>query len=258
MGIGVGHQPEPVQGRHPPVHRRVRRQAGLDREDVRREVPVALVDGVEAGLRTERREPRGPDMGGDEIRAGPGLQRNFEQMPGIETEDRPSVRVQIADSGQTVDHPIRGFEVRGVDQVVDLPGLVELLVDGRDLDRQHEPDRGAPAPARRGQALLDVPLQVRTQAEQPRLRRHELVLQLRPPGRVREVAGADDADALLAGPDGQMFEIAVSAGCAGVLGVDVQVGVEPHEAELRSTASGGRWPRSARSGTGASSSVNPS
>ena len=67
VGVGVRHQPEPIEGRHPPVHRRVRRKAGLDREDVRREVPVAVVDGVEAGLRAERGEPRSPDVGGNQV-----------------------------------------------------------------------------------------------------------------------------------------------------------------------------------------------
>ena len=70
MGVGVGHQPEAVELRHPPVHRRVRREAGLDREDVLREVPVAVVDGVESGLRAEGGEPRRPDVGG-----GPGTSR---------------------------------------------------------------------------------------------------------------------------------------------------------------------------------------
>ena len=183
MGVRVGNQPEAIQRRHPPVHRRIRRKTGLDREDVGREVPVALVDGVEAGLRPERGEPRGPDMGGDEIRAGTRFQRDLQQMPGVEPQNRPPVRVQVADPGQAVDHPVGGFEIRGVDQVVDLAGLVELLVDGRDFDRQHEPDRGIAAPARRGQPFCDEPLQVRAQAEQPRLGGHELLLQLGPPRR---------------------------------------------------------------------------
>ena len=43
-----------------------------------------------------------------------------------------------------------------------------------------------------------------------------------------EVAGADDADSLLAAPDREMFQVAVPARRAGVLGVDVKIGVEAH------------------------------
>ena len=57
-----------------------------------------------------------------------------------------------------------------------------------------------------------------------------------------EVAGGDDADALLAGPEGQVLQVAVPAGRAGVLGVDVEVGVERHAAGLRSTAYDRRRP----------------
>ena len=165
---------------------------------------------------------------GDEIRAGVRFQGDLQQVPGIEAQDRPSVRVQVADPGQAVHHPLRRLEIRGVDQVVDLSRLVELLVDGRDLDREHEPNRSTAAPARRRQPFLDGPFQIGTQAEQPRLRGHELFLQLGPPRRMGEVPRGDDADALLAGPDGQMLKVAVPAGGAGVFGMDVQVGIERH------------------------------
>ena len=238
MGVGVGHQPEAVERRHPPVHRRIGGKSRLDREDVPREVPVALVDGVEAGLRAEGGEPRRPDVGGDQVRPGTRFKGDLEQVPGVEPQDRPPVRVQVAYPGQAVDHPVGGFEVGGVDQVVDLPGPVELLVDGRDLDRKHEPDRVRRAPARRRQPLLDEPLQVRAQAKEPRLGGHELLLELGPPRRVGEVAGGDDADALLAGPEREVLQVAVPAGRARVLGVDVEVGVERHAAGFPSTASG--------------------
>ena len=247
MGIGVGHEPEAVQGRDPPVHRRVRGKARLHGENVGAQVPVAVVDGVETRLRAERREPGRPDMGGDEIRAGVRFQGDLQQVPGIEAQDRPSVRVQVADPGQAVHHPLRCLEIRGVDQVMDLSCLVELLVDGRNLDRQHETHRAPAAPAGRRKPLLDGPFQIGPQAEQPRLRGHELLLQLGPPRRMGEVARGDDADALLAGPDGQMLKVAVPAGGPGVLGMDVQIGVEGHAAAGMSL-SGGQpraWARAA-------------
>ena len=262
MGVRVGNQPETVQGRDPPVHGRIRRQPGLDREDVRREVSVAVVDGVEARLRAERGEPRRPDMGGDEVRVRSRLQGDLQQVPGVEPQDRPPVRVQVADPGQAVHYPVRRIEIRGVDQVVDLPRPVELLVDGRDLDREHEPHGGPLAPARGRQTFLDRPFQIRPQAEQSRLRRHELLLQLRPPRRMREVPGGDDADPLLAGPQGQVLEVAVPARRSRVLRMHVQVGVERHAAALPAAVSSTRpdrpRPRTERRGPGVSLNVNPS
>ena len=75
---------------------------------------------------------------------------------------------------------------------------------------------------------MDGPFEVGAQPEQPRLRRHELLLQFGPPRRMGEVAGADHPDAFLARPDGQVLQVAVAAGGAGEPGVDVQVRVEGH------------------------------
>ena len=174
------------------------------------------------------REPRGPDVGGDEVRAGVGLQGDLQQVPGVEPQDRPSVRMEVADPREAPGHPVHRLEVRGVDEMVNLPGLVELLVDGRDLDRKHEPGGGRAAPAGRRQPAFDEPLQIGPQAVEARLRGHELLLQLRPPRRMREVAGADDGDAFLARPEREVFEITAPAGRARVLGVHVQIGVEDH------------------------------
>ena len=228
VGVGVRDEAKAVEGGDPPVHRRVGREARLDREDVPGEVPVALVDRVEARLRSERGEPRGPDMGRYEVGPGVRFEGDLEEVPGVEAEDGPPVRVDVADPGEARGDPVHRFEVRGVDEVMDLPGLLELLVDGGDLHRQHEPGGGPLAPAGRRQPLLDGPLEIGAQAKEARLRRHETFLDLGPPRGVGEVPRADDGDALLAGPEGEVLEIAVPAGRARVLGVDVQVGIESH------------------------------
>ena len=44
-----------------------------------------------------------------------------------------------------------------------------------------------------------------------------------------KIARPYDTDPLLLRPDGEVFEVAVAAGCSGVLGVDVEVGEEAHE-----------------------------
>ena len=228
VGVGVRDEAKAVEGGDPPVHRRVGREPRLDREDVLREVPVAFVDRVEARLRPERGEPGGPDVGGHEVRPGVRFEGELEEVPGVEPENRPPVGIEVADPREARGHPVHCVEVRGVDQVMDLPGLVELLVDGGDLHRQHEPGRGLLAPAGGRELLLDGSLQVGPQPIEARLRRHELLPDLGPPGGVGEVPGADDGDALLAGPEGEVLEVAVPARRPRVLGVDVEVGIESH------------------------------
>ena len=84
------------------------------------------------------------------------------------------------------------------------------------------------AAACRRQLLGDRLFDVGHETEQPGLGGNELLLQLGRPGRMGEVAGGDHADALAAGPIGEMFEVEIAAGRARVFGVDVQVRVEAH------------------------------
>ena len=48
-----------------------------------------------------------------------------------------------------------------------------------------------------------------------------------------EVAGADDADALARRPPGEVLEVEVAAGRARILRMDVQIGVEAHDSQIR-------------------------
>src|SRR5207249_4268025 len=66
MRIGIGGQAIAVEGRDPPVHRGVGRQARFDGEDVAREIAIAFRDGIETGLRAEGGKPRRPDMRWDQ------------------------------------------------------------------------------------------------------------------------------------------------------------------------------------------------
>ena len=84
-----------------------------------------------------------------------------------------------------------------------------------------------------GKPLSDRLLDLGAQAEQARLRRHELILQLGAPGRMGEIAGRDHADAFAGGPCGQMFEVEIAAGRARIFGVDVQIGVKVHRGQAQ-------------------------
>ena len=184
MGVGVRHQAGSGPGTTPASssagprrgRSRPRRCAARDPRSSRR--------WRRSRTSSRGRRTRGSRYGqGTRYEPGSGLQCDLQQVPRVEPQDRPSVRVRGCQSGTGSSvYPLRRVEVRGVDQVVDLPGLVVLLVDRGDFDRQHEPGGGALTPAGGRQPLLDRPFDIVTKAKQPRLRGYELFLDLGPPG----------------------------------------------------------------------------
>ena len=223
MRVGVADQAVPVQRGAGPVHRRVRGQARLHREDVPGQVGVAVSHRVEARLRAEDREPRRPDVRGHQEAARVSRQRDVQQVAGIQAEDRPAVGGQVADLGQRRGDPVGGLEARRVKEVMHLPGALVAPVDSGDLDREHEPD-GACA-AGRGIAA-DLVFQLRPDPEQAGLGRDQGFPKFRRPRRVGEVAGAEHPQALAQRPPGQVPEVAVLAACAREFRVNMQVSVE--------------------------------
>ena len=160
-----------------------------------------------------------------EIGVRTGLERDLQQVAGIEPEDRPSIGRDIADAGEPRRDAIDRLEIGRVDEVMDFAGAVGLLVDGRDLDLEHEAHRRA---AGGRQRLRDRLLDLVAQPVEAGLRRHELLLELGAPGRMGEVAGRDHADALAACPGGEVFEVEIPARRARIFRVDVQIRVEAH------------------------------
>src|SRR5262245_29743572 len=160
-----------------------------------------------------------------EIGMRPGFQHDLEEIAGIETEDRPAVGGDVADSSEPRRHAIDSLEIRRIDQMMDFAGAVALLVDGGNLDLEHEPHRSA---ARGRQGLSRRLGDVVAQAKEAAFGGNELLLELGAPGGMGEIPGTDDADALAAGPGGEMLEIEVPAGGTRMLRVNVQVRVESH------------------------------
>ena len=119
---------------------------------------------------------------------------------------------------------------------MDLPSLVAFFVDGRDFHLEHEAHRRA---AGRRQGAHQRGLDFRREAIEAGLGRHQLRFELRRPGRMGEVAGGHDRDALAGRPMGEMLKIEVAARRAGVFRVDVQVRVEPHGAPPRADSCAG-------------------
>jgi hypothetical protein len=194
-----------------------------DREDVLGQVGVAFLHRVEAGLRAQDSEPGRPDVRRHEKAARIGRQRDVQQVAGVQAENRPAVGGEIADLGQRGGNPVRGVEARRVNKVMDLPGALTATVDRGYFDGKHEAD-GAGAGSR---GIAEEPfLELRPDPEQSGLRRDEVLLQLRGPRGMREVSGAEHAQALAQGPPGQVPDVAVLAAGAREPRMNMQVSVE--------------------------------
>src|SRR5262249_55583516 len=136
------------------------------------------------------------------------------------------------------------LECGGINKVVDLPGHPVALVDSRDLGREQEAHprlaagRGGPPQLR---------LEAWPKAEQAWLGGLARLGELRGPGRVGEVAGADYSDTFAHRPPGQRPGVAVLAAGPGEARVDVQVRVK-HAARYCHAAVtlGGGFGRAAR------------
>ena len=243
MRVRIGDEPIAVEHRQPPIHWRVGGEPRFDGEDMIGEIAIAFLDGIEAGLRAERGEPRRPDMRRDEIGVRTGRERDLQQIARVEPENRPPVGGDIADAGKPIGNAVGDSEIGRIDQVVDFARLIGLLVDRGDFDREHEAHRRLAA---RRQRSRDRLLDLATQAEQSRLRRNELVFQFGAPSRMGEIAGADHTDALAGGPCEQMLEVEIAAGGARIFRVDVQVGVKAHCGHARATARLRRSPYASR------------
>jgi hypothetical protein len=164
-------------------------------------------------------------VGWDQEGVGRGLEDDLEEVPRIDPQDGAAVGLDVADGGQPRGDAGGALEVGREDQVVDLADPVAPLIDAADLDLQQEADR-APAGAR--DRLVHRPGQVGRQGEQARLGRHQLLAQLGEPARVGEVTGAQHPHALQLGEAVQVLEVQLLRGCPRQVGVDVQVGHEPH------------------------------
>ncbi len=216
MGVRMGDQLIPVQGGEPPIHGRIRGEPCLQGVDVPAQVAKAGLQAVKAGKGPEHREMGGPDVGRDEDGLRTGLQGDLQQVPGVQPQDGPPVRADVADGLQLPGEEVGGLQGGQQDHAVDLPGPAVLFIDGADLSRDHKTGLRP----RSGVLLKAVP---GPQGVEPLLRWDQLLRELGPPGRMGEVPRPHQVDALPPGPEVQVLRHAVPAGGPGVLGVDMQV-----------------------------------
>ena len=226
MSVGMGHQSILVQGGKPPVHGRVGGQAGLQRMDMGRQVPEAVLDPVEAGIGPEQRKVGRPDMGGDEHRPGADIQGDFQQIPGVQPQDGPAVGMKVAHLLQPQGQGLRLLKAGEKNQAVHLAHPTVPFINRADFPRDHKADRDLPARRQAVQAAAVLP-----QAIEALLGGDQLLCQLLPPAGVGEIAGAHHLDPLAPGPPIQQLRDENPAGGAGKVGMDMQIG-NKHERRL--------------------------
>ena len=158
-----------------------------------------------------------PDMGRNKDGLWAGLQRDLQQVPGIQAQNGSPVGMDVSDGLQLPRQDIGRLQGGQQDQAVDLPRSAVFLIDGTDLPRGHKARLDL-----RGSVLPKT--DVLPQRIEPLLRRDQLLHELGPPSRVGEIPGPHQRNALPSGPEIQVFRHTVPAGGSGVFGVDMQIG----------------------------------
>ena len=219
VGIGIGDKGVFVQIRPQPVHGRVRGESGLQGENLRGQIPEAFLHGVEARFGPEYREPRCPDMRGNEM----GLQDHFQEISGIEPQNGPTVGFDIADLGEPGVEFFHGIQIGHVHEIVHLPDLVTPLVDGTDLGTEQKPGPTRQFHPLHAGNLAAQPLGI-LEAKQPALVGLELVFEHGHPPGMGEIPGPDHVEPLDARPGSQVAKGQILAGGPGKPGMNMQIG----------------------------------
>src|SRR3989338_5007637 len=89
----------------------------------------AILYPVKSGGRAKQAKPGGPDMPGDNKAFGVNVKDDPVQLRGIQPQDRPAVRGQVAQPGEVVIDLIHGLKRGGKDDVVDAVAAVILRID---------------------------------------------------------------------------------------------------------------------------------
>ena len=225
MRVRTGDQRIAVEAGDTPVHRRVRREPGLKRKDVRRQIAETRFDRVEPRHRAEQRKPRRPDMGRDQVAAFVDFQGDLEQVARVEPQNRSAVRSDIADAFEAgLQAPYR-VKIRGKKQVVDFAGFAVSFIDVADLTAEQKAHL---TPAGWRHLVGDRSGKLGAQTKKTRFGRDQLLLDLRQPAWVGNVAGGHHPDPLELRPFPKLLQRQIFAGRSRMVGVNVQVGDQRH------------------------------
>src|SRR4029453_246603 len=153
------------------------------------------------------------------------VQAYGQQVMAIEPQDRPTVRLEIANGPQAAIEHFGTRQIGKHDEIVHFTRAAMLLIDRADLHREQK----AYLVATGGwQLLLDSLSPWVFEAVQTFLGRLQFLLQLGGPGWVCEITCAHDSNALERRPFVEIFEIQLTARGPGIARMDVEIGDKLH------------------------------
>ena len=96
--------------------------------DVSGQVFKAFFYSVKAGIGAEKGKVRRPDMSRDKHRLRAALQRDFQQVTGVQPQDGPAVGMQVADPLQRGSQPVGSIDRGQQDHVMHFAYAAVLFV----------------------------------------------------------------------------------------------------------------------------------
>ena len=140
---------------------------------------------------------------------------DLQQIPAVQPQDRPAVRMDISDLLQSGRDLLRILQPRQEDKAVDLAGFPVFLIDRADL-----PGHYKPRDLLTRHRIFFNPVSVFQHIE-PVFRRLQLLFQFLPPRRMGKITGSHDVDPLAPCPQIQMFRRTVFARRPGIPGMNM-------------------------------------
>ena len=143
------------------------------------------------------------------------LQYDLQKIMAVQPKDRPAVGMDIPDLLQLRGNPLGILQPREEDEAVHLADFAVLLVDRTDLACDHKAGDHFPR-----HAFFPDPVLILEHVKAV-LRRFQLLRQLLPPCRMREITGSHDMDSLPPCPEVEMLRRAVPARRPRIAGMDM-------------------------------------
>ena len=139
MGVRIGNQLVRIQSRYPPVHRRIRRKSGLKSMYIGCHILKAFLYRIKSGKSAEHGKMRCPDMSRHIYALRYRFKHDFQQIPAVQSQNRPSVGMDISDKLQTARQPVRLLQAGQQKQAVNLPHFFVLFINRTDLSGEYKP-----------------------------------------------------------------------------------------------------------------------
>ncbi len=156
-------------------------------------------------------------MGRHKNRTRTQLQGDLQQIPAVQSQDRPPVRVDVANGLQLPRQNFSLLKPWQKNHIVYLSHLPVLLINRTDLTGDHKPGLIS---FLCGAVLYS---ELFLQNIKPLLCRDKLLCQLLTPLGMSKIPAAQKADPLSPGPQVQILRRTIPAGCPGIPGMNMKV-----------------------------------